>query len=65
MVMIAVVFIVIEFFKFVIVLTVQRYVHIGSPATNDYELFSILHYKKNETQLSTISIATYKNKQKD
>lgn len=46
------------------VLTVQRYGYIGSLATNDYELFSILHHKKNETQLSTISIVTHKNIQK-
>ena len=39
------------------VLTMQRYRHFSIPATNGYELFSILHLKKNETQLSKISIA--------
>ena len=59
MVMIAVVFIVPEILKFVMfVLTVQRYRHFSIPATNGYELFSILHHKKIETQLSKISIAT-------
>ncbi len=40
------------------VLTMQRYRHFSILATNGYELFSILHLKKNETQLSKISIAT-------
>ena len=58
MVMIAVVFIVPEILKFVMfVLTMQRYRHFSILATNGYELFSILHLKKNETQLSKISIA--------
>ena len=39
------------------VLTMQRYRHFSILATNGYELFSILHLKKNETQLSKISIA--------
>ena len=43
----------------------QRYNHSGCLATNDYELYSILHHRKNETQLSKISIAIYENKQKD
>lgn len=43
----------------------QRYNHSGSLATNDYELYCILHHRKNETQLSKISIAIYENKQKD
>ena len=40
------------------VLTMQRYRHFSILATNSYELFSILHLKKIETQLSKISIAT-------
>ena len=57
--MIAVVFIVPEILKFVMfVLTMQRYRHFSIPATNGYELFSILHLKKIETQLSMKSIAT-------
>ena len=40
------------------VLTMQRYRHFSIPATNGYELFSILHLKKIETQLSMKSIAT-------
>ena len=40
------------------VLTVQRYSHFSTSAINGYELFSILHRKKNETQLSMKSIAT-------
>ena len=43
----------------------QRYNHSGCLATNDYELYYILHHRKNETQLSKISIATYESKQKD
>lgn len=59
MVMIAVVFIVPEILKFVMfVLTMQRYRHFSILATNGYELFSILHLKKIETQLSMKSIAT-------
>ena len=40
------------------VLTMQRYRHFSILATNGYVLFSILHLKKIETQLSKISIAT-------
>ena len=62
---IAIVFIAIDFLKFVmLVLTMQRYNHSGCLATNDYELYCILHHRKNETQLSKISIAIYENKQK-
>ncbi len=58
--MIAVVFIVPEILKFVMfVLTMQRYSHFNTSATNGYELFSILHRKKIETQLSKISIAIH------
>ncbi len=40
------------------VLTMQRYRHFSILATNGYELFSIFHLKKIETQLSKIPIAT-------
>ena len=35
----------------------QNYNHLGASATIGYELCSILHHKKNETQLSKKSIA--------
>lgn len=42
----------------------QSYACFGVSATNGYELCSILHPKKNEMQLSKISIATQCCKQK-
>ena len=35
----------------------QNYICLKYPATINYELYSILHRKKNETQLSKLSIA--------
>ena len=37
----------------------QNYNRLGSSATNGYELCSILHHKKNETQLSKKSIVMW------